>query len=182
MPGRAVRVLVRPAVPDDAAGIAAVQVDSWRDTYPTLLPDSYLSERLSVERCRERWQRTLQAGQGRESTLVAEHGGGIVGYASGGRCRDRALAYDAEVYELYLLPDWRERGLGRALLLALAARLHEQGMGSAVVEVLAGNPSRWFYEAMGARPVAYQQHHFQGEDLPAVLYAWPSLADILKPA
>lgn len=176
------KAAIRPAVPDDAAGIAAVQVESWRDTYPTLLPERYLALRLNVERCRERWRSTLRATQRREWTLVAEQAGQIVGYASGGRCRDRALAYDGEIYELYLLPDWRERGLGRELLLALAARLHERGMGSAVVEVLAGNPSRWFYEAMGARPVAYQQHQFQGEDLPSVLYAWPSLAEILKPA
>ena len=36
------KLSIRPAAAADADAIARIHVDSWRDAYPTLLPDSYL--------------------------------------------------------------------------------------------------------------------------------------------
>jgi len=41
--------LIRAATPTDAAGIAAVHVQSWRDTYAGLLPDEFLARMTSPE-------------------------------------------------------------------------------------------------------------------------------------
>ncbi len=46
------KLSIRPAAAADADAIARIHVDSWRDAYPTLLPDSYLVERLSEARQR----------------------------------------------------------------------------------------------------------------------------------
>ena len=46
----------------------------------------------------------------------------IVGFASGGRARRRGLA-EGEVETLYLLDDYRDRGVGRRLMRAMAAHL-----------------------------------------------------------
>ena len=44
-----------------------------------------------------------------------------------------------------------------------------------MVEVLEGNPSRFFYEAMGARMIALQCQRFAGRDLPTYVYAWSDI-------
>jgi ribosomal protein S18 acetylase RimI-like enzyme len=72
-------------------------------------------------------------------------------------------------------PDWQGRGIGRLLLEGLLARLHEGGLGEAVVWVLGANPSRFFYEALGGRRVAERKERFAGVDLEEAAYAWSDL-------
>ena len=61
---------------------------------------------------------------------------------------------EGEVETLYVLDDWRERGVGRRLMRAAAAHLVDIGCQSAFLWVLRDNPSRWFYQRLGGRPVA----------------------------
>jgi hypothetical protein len=35
-------IVVRAARPDDAAGVARVYIESWHDTYPSILPTQLL--------------------------------------------------------------------------------------------------------------------------------------------
>src|SRR3712207_7619138 len=76
----------------------------------TLFPYTTLfrSERMIARRGPRWWAAAI----GRGRPLVAlESGGGIAGYASYGRCRDRTLPADGEVDELYLSPEYQ--GLDR---------------------------------------------------------------------
>jgi GNAT superfamily N-acetyltransferase len=77
-------------------------------------------------------------------------GASIVGFASGGRARRAGLA-EGEVETLYVLDDFRERGVGRRLMRAMAAHLRAIGCRSALVWVLADNNARWFYRHLGGR-------------------------------
>jgi hypothetical protein len=45
--------------------------------------------------------------------------------------------------------------------------------------VLAQNPSRFFYEAMGGRRVGERMESLWGLELPEIAYGWPDLADAL---
>src|SRR6267378_3827093 len=47
-------MLIRPAVPDDAIGVARVHVRSWQAGYRKLLPDDYL-DRLRPEERAQRY-------------------------------------------------------------------------------------------------------------------------------
>lgn len=173
--------LVREARMSDAEGVARVEVEAWRDTYPTLLPDDYLIRRLDVGRGAAAWRRRLQ-GRSRNTLVAAPEDTPkqIAGYATWGRCRRGLPPAGGELYELYLMPGHRERGLGRGLCAAVARRLVDSGLSSMSVEVLEGNPARFFYEALGARLAARTRHPFAGEVLPAFIYIWddlPQLAD-----
>ena len=97
----------------------------------------------------------------------------IVGFATSGRARrpHSALA-DGEIETLYVLDDWRERGLGRRLLRAAALYLSEQGCRSAFVWVLRDNPSRWFYTRLGGRPAAEDTIQFGGASVVQTAYVW----------
>ena len=74
-----------PAGPSDAAELARVHVQAWRETYPGILPRAYL-ERMSAPLHARRWRARLM--RMNEITLAAEGPEGLVGYASGQDGRD----------------------------------------------------------------------------------------------
>ena len=151
------------ARPADAVAIGAVHVAAWRSTYPGILPDRFLAG-LSVSRQAAYYD----AGDPRRHAACSWR-------SPRARCADRQRAADhrlrhrrprphardpgkrlaeGEVETLYVLDDWRERGVGRRLMRAAAAHLVEMGCKSAFFWVLRDNPSRWFYQRLGGRPVA----------------------------
>jgi hypothetical protein len=75
-------VSVRPAVRDDAAEIARIQVDTWRIAYPNLLPEAVLAG-LSAERNEPVWRAAItQPPSPRHHVLVAVEGDWRVGFAA----------------------------------------------------------------------------------------------------
>jgi GNAT superfamily N-acetyltransferase len=143
---------MRPAGPDDAAGIAGVHVDSWRAAYVGLVPQAVL-DRLSFDRRRVFWTARL-GDPGESRTFVADDRGRIVGFAGTGRPRDPECPPGmAELETIYLLPDTWRRGLGRRLMAQALRDLAERGFTSAILWVLTGNErGRRFYEAAGWQP------------------------------
>ena len=165
--------LIRPATAADARAIAGVHVDAWRNAYPTLLPDDYLAERLSEDRQQTAWRHRLHGARPNETVLVATSGSGtIIGYIVFGRCRRRGMTAMGEIYELYVAPDHQDQGAGRHLLTAAKARMRKAGTGSLAVEVLAGNPARFFYERLGAAIGGTATQSFAGQRLDTVIYMW----------
>ena len=90
--------------------------------------------------------------------------------------RPTNLPYDGEVYTLYVLPDHQGAGNGRRLLGALFSALSAAGCRSALVWVLAENPARFFYEAMGGTLIATREEPFHGVVLSECAYGWPDLS------
>jgi len=171
------RVTVREARPPDAPAIAKVHVETWRATYAGLVPDAYLVG-MREDRQTQTWQRLLGR-RGNESVLVAEAAGGngrqVVGFGSYGRARPGKLPYRGEIYTLYVAGDWQGRGLGRRLLGGMFRDLLRTGLSDAYLWVLTGNPTRFFYEAMGGERAATRQETFAGTLLDETAYAWPDL-------
>ncbi len=71
--------------------------------------------------------------------------------------------------------DWQGRGLGRRLLGGMFRAMAGDGLPDAYLWVLASNPSRFFYEAMGGERAAKRQEAFAGTLLDETAYAWPDL-------
>lgn len=176
-------VTIRRARPGDAAAMARVHVAAWRNAYPGLLPDAYLAN-LSVTREAAGYEQGLALGRGGHAGFLAiadgseTPGGGVVGFVTGGFARRPGIA-EGEVETLYLLDDFRERGIGRRLMRAMASHLASLGAGSAFAWVLEGNPSRFFYERLGAKPAAREVIRFAGTELPQRAYAWEAIHTLL---
>ncbi len=170
-------LVVRNAHLADAAGIARVECEAWRDAYPTLVPKRYLLDVLEETRRTAFWRRRLSHGA-EKRIVIAAASGDILGYAVFGRCRLRCLPFGGELYELYLMPEERGWGLGRRLCAETAERLAKDGVTSLCVEVLEGNPSRYFYEALGGRLAARNSHPFAGRPLPTLIYGWDDITVI----
>jgi L-amino acid N-acyltransferase YncA len=173
---------LRPATPADAAAIARVHVDAWRETYTGIVPDAYLAS-LDYAARAARWRERLTTpGAGECICVAADVAGQIVGFAGGGPQRTAIPGYTGELYAIYLLRAAQGQGAGRHLTRAVAARLAELDMRSLVVWVLAANPSRGFYEALGGQLVAEQPIAIGGVSLHEVAYGWSDLAPLLAPA
>ena len=173
-------VRIRPAGLSDAATIAEIQVETWRDTYAGLIPDRTLVG-LSRTSHTESWRRVLRDSRDDSITRVAEEPDSrVVGFANAGRARPTNLPYDGEVYTLYVLPDHQGAGHGRRLLGALFSALSAAGRRSALVWVLAENPARFFYEAMGGTLIATREEPFHGVVLNECAYGWPDLRRLVE--
>ncbi len=108
--------------------------------------------------------------------MVAERAGAeIIGFGSCGPARGTGLPFAGEVYTLYVLHDHQGEGIGKRLLGALFQRLLDQGMGSALIWVLARNPARFFYEATGGKRVAEREQKLWGATLAEAAYGWSNL-------
>ena len=142
-------IVIRPAVPSDAAEIARVHVASWRAAYVGIVPQSIL-DRLAVERRHELWAIRL-AEPAETRTLVAVRDGKIVGFAGTNRPTDPEYpARTGELETIYLLPEAWRHGLGRRLMRGALDDLVERGFETAILWVLTVNErARRFYEESG---------------------------------
>lgn len=172
---------IRRARPDDAAAIGAVHVAAWRDAYAGLLPDQFLAS-MSVPRIAAGYHRGLLARREGEALFVAEAEdrgrARVVGFAGCGRARRPELG-QGEVETLYVLPDWRDQGIGRRLLRAAAAHLGAVGCGTVVIQVLEGNHAQWFYRRLGGRPVAREAIQVGGRPLVQLAMGWAATGILL---
>lgn len=168
-------LLVRPAVMEDVPQIARVHVDSWRSTYSGILSEDFLAA-MSYEDFKAHWRDWLGGEFGVPGiSYVAElPAGGIVGFASGGPLQEESnyLEYEGQLYTAYLLRQHQRRGLGRRLLEAVAKGLLADGKHSMLAWVLAENPSRAFYEAVGGKLLGSQKIEIGGAALKEVAYGW----------
>ncbi|MER6097670.1 GNAT family N-acetyltransferase [Streptomyces sp. NPDC001728] len=145
---------IREAVPEDAAGVAAVHVLSWRAAYRGLLPGPYLAA-LDVEERAVIWRDRLTAPDRPRVLVATGEGGRVLAFSCFRAWRGEGFPPGtvAELAALYALPEAWGLGVGRALLAASAEALTEEGFRRAALWVLAGNArGRRFYEAAGWRP------------------------------
>jgi ribosomal protein S18 acetylase RimI-like enzyme len=169
---------VRAARGSDAAGIARIQVECWRDDYAGTIPDEVLAELTSEEaagRWQERWAEAIaKPPTSRHRVLVATAtstttgpaagsaaepaaAGGrrervVAGFASVGPAsdEDRWPATDGELYELHVAPGRTGQGHGGRLLNAVADTLAEDRFTRASTWVLeADTVLRQFLESAG---------------------------------
>jgi ribosomal protein S18 acetylase RimI-like enzyme len=192
-------ISVRRARPADAAAIGAVHVAAWRSAYPGLLPDDFLAN-MSVTRHAAQYDWAIRKGlsvhvaavsgidllgnagppAGKKKRPSAPTAGPrIVGFATSEKAGPDAPA-EGEIETLYVLDDWRERGIGRRLLRASAVGLRNAGCRSAFLWVLRDNPSRWFYQHLGGRPAAESTIQFHGVPLVQTAFVWDPIERLLQ--
>ena len=173
-------IRIRTAQPEDASGIARVHVDSWRTTYRGIVADDVL-EQLSEERRSAFWRRAIgDPGSTGLHFVAVDDEDGVVGFASGGPERDRIDGYSGELFAIYLLSTHQRRGIGNQLVARVATGLVHAGHSTMLVWVLADNPSRHFYAALGGRAVANKPIDIGPDTLEEVAYGWRNLDALIQ--
>jgi len=177
--------VLREAIPADAAVLGALHVACWHETYTGILPDAMLAG-LSVDTRAEMWRNILGDPDafGGAAVFVAIQEDRIVGFGSCGAQRDEAFAgrgFGGEIGALYVLRAHQARGVGRALMAALARALANRGHDAVSLWVLRDNVrARGFYEALGGAVIGEKIDRQPDATLIDLAYGWPDLAGLVR--
>jgi GNAT superfamily N-acetyltransferase len=151
-------VSVRPAVPDDAAELGRIQVETWRTAYADVLPRPVLDD-LSVEAAAASWSAAITTPpSGSHHVLVALEQQWRVGFVAVGPADDlEPTDPDPQttlgVAVLLVEPRWGRRGHGSRLLAAAVDHARADGMTRAVMWIPeADTASRDFLISAGWSP------------------------------
>ncbi|MSP50014.1 MAG: GNAT family N-acetyltransferase [Alphaproteobacteria bacterium] len=168
-------VEIRHAEFDDSAGIARVQIETWRTAYRGIMPQRLLDDMNDV-RISAFWAQVIAEAQGRSFCFVAQAGERVVGFSSGGPRQHSNDPARGEVYALYVLPEFQGRGVGRRLVVTSLERMLELGISEGRIWTLSDNaPARGFYERMGGIATDLGHNDIGGIKYPEVAYDWSDL-------
>ncbi len=171
-------IAIRLARLEDASAIAAVHVEVWRNAYPGMLPDRSLTG-LSRPRLAAYYGAAIVRRGGVQVARATSAPRGVIGFTTASPRGPTAPA-EGEVETLYVLDDWRERGIGRRLLQASARHLASRSCRSLFLWVLEDNPSRWFYEHLGGRPGMRATTLMGGRQLPQIAMIWDRIDQLAE--
>ncbi len=155
------RFTLREATPSDIAVLAALHVETFRETHGGGPP---------IPLREAQWQRILHANDPLDFTLLVEDDSHQpVGFARGTRHDGGVPGYQGELNKIYVLKRLRGHGCGRLLVREVADRFLRQGVTSMVLFGDARSPSNSFYEHLGAVRLLSPEGEFHGG------YGWPDL-------
>jgi len=154
MPNQVPRSIVghlklRRALPEDAAILARIHVDSWQGAYRGIVPDGTLKEFTYIKR-EKAFRESLVANA--EETYLVERDDAAIGILTIGVSRDPDLDREltGEIWGIYLVPENWRRGFGTMLVIEAERALAARGYAEVVLWVLEANrAARTFYEAVG---------------------------------
>lgn len=132
----------------DAKSIAKVHVDTWQAAYRDEIPQDVLMQ-FSITKRTQQWQEWLNNPE--SVVYVAEESAQVIGFVSLGPSREEdALPNEAEIYGLYVHPNYWRRKVGGGLLKLAMQNAVELGYKSLALWVLKTNQqARTFYESHG---------------------------------
>ncbi|WP_232660346.1 GNAT family N-acetyltransferase [Pseudonocardia sp. TRM90224] len=129
-----VDVRLRPATPGDAAAVARIWHDGWRDGHLGNVPDALLAVRTPESF-------DVRAPQRVADTTVATVDGTVAGFV---------MVVDDEVEQVYVASTFRGLGVADHLLAEAERLVAQAGHAAAWLAVVAGNTrARRFYERNG---------------------------------
>ena len=167
------KITFREASIVDAFAVAEVHVQSWRESFAGIVPQSYL-DKMSVENRAKAFENGFAVDF--YKMFVAEtQENGIVGFADFGKIRDNQSEFKAELYAIYLLRDVQRKGIGGKLFELGVKYLVANNMNSLSLTALEASPYKLFYEKMGGRLVERGTTNIEGESYATVIYGWDNL-------
>jgi len=172
-------VTIRVGLQEDATAIARCHIAAWRDTYRPIVAEEYLNN-LSPKSHIAKWTTNLQ--RSKCHTIVAESDQReLVGFINGGPERTGRSDYRGEIYAIYILKEWRGRGIGRRLVRRFSADLAKDGITSLIVWALQDNECRHCYSVWGGEEIAVGPIKIGEQDLIEVAYGWRNISLLSEP-
>lgn len=167
--------LIRAGAVGDEAEVASVHTHAWQESYPGLVPTTYLAERPLSFRSRMLWMKAVLKGKEVDKIFVAEsRDHGIVGFCIVGPARGAEFKGQGEISAIYCLNPYKKKHIGTMLLERGRRYLRTVGLFHHYLWVLKENPSIAFYEKMGALPRGMEKVIDLGAELHEVVYEWKS--------
>ena len=170
---------IRQATIQDAAKIAQVKIQIWRETFTKVLTPAYLAS-LDEEEETEKWVTYLSPTTALSSTYIGLRSDRIVGYAVIGPSREEAWSDWAELWGLYLQHEFHGRGWGKALFMTCIGHASARGQSNLWLKALTQTPAPLFYQAMGGEHLRSGQLTWGGVDNPIDFYGWKDIGGLIE--
>lgn len=171
-------VTFREASLTDCEEVARVHVRAWQDSFRGIVPQAFL-DRMSAAQRAEAFTQGFSAPFYR--MYVAEMDGrSIVGFADFGEPRGEIDGYEAELYSIYILPEFQRQGVGQRLVELGVRFLLASDRRSMYLLTLEASPYRKFYDKLGGQVVRQKQINIDGLAYTELIYAWPDLTALAE--
>ncbi|SER22392.1 L-amino acid N-acyltransferase YncA [Faunimonas pinastri] len=165
----ALAVDFRFARASDAADLADVYAEAWREAYSGIIPSVTL-QRMIAGRGAPWWRQAMK----HRNVVVVEASGKVVGYATFSAARTAVQVPTAEIHELYLHPLYQGIGIGGRFFAALLKTLGARGFRRTVLRALADNDrARDFYTRRGGAVFARSDDPLGPVRLPCLWFQFP---------
>jgi GNAT superfamily N-acetyltransferase len=178
--------LIRPAVLDDALEIAEIHYLGWKSAYTGVVSAEQI-EAKRPERRVDTWKQKMQ--DGRNLVLVGqqEADGPILGFIYGGPVLDHEITrelpgqpklrdFDCEINIVHCRHAVQGKGLGRALIAAIAHHWQVGGKRTLMLWAFRDNDYRRIYDKLGGTVFA----EGVDEGAPDVAYGWHDLGKLIS--
>lgn len=170
-------MILRAATKADIPALASIHIEGWRAAYGGQVDQDYL-ENLSLEERTREWCVWMESGE--SDIFIAEEEGVPAGFIMYGRTKtvppgssNIRPTHAAEIYALYLLPEFWRRGMGRALLKKSAEVLKEKKQKTLCLWVLDGNErAKSFYESLGGQRIGKHMIEIGPSKVKEICYGW----------
>lgn len=136
---------IRPATPDDITAIQQVVQAAWPVAFGEILAPAFIAHELRRVYSDEPLNTLMTEG---ERFLMAESGHKVLGFASY-RITEDGDGPSGKLEKLYLMPELKGKGHGKALVSAVIELTSEAGCRELLLCVNRANPSVRFYQRMG---------------------------------
>ena len=172
-------ITVRPASLLNAADIAHIHLNCWKNNYKGIIDQSFLDTLTLEDRLKNR-QKILK-----ESTdihFIALYQNKIVGFCDAGHFYFRTnqkLSTEqrnnrnepGEIYSMYVSPEYQNRGIGKFLFEQARNELNNKGLIPFIIWTLKDNQaSCQFYESLGGIRIDEMVRSFGGREYSQVAY------------
>ncbi|OCZ57002.1 GNAT family N-acetyltransferase [Acinetobacter seifertii] len=150
----------------DALSIAEVHVQCWKETYTGMIKQEILDE-LNVLDKEQLWKEIIKSPD--HELFIYSENGIVKGFLDGYLNPESNIA---EILAFYLLKEVQKQGVGRELFQKFYQCALNQGYAFIRLEVFNKNPSRFFYEKMGAKLIGEAELPEFGFGITELLYQW----------
>ncbi|MGH7616935.1 MAG: GNAT family N-acetyltransferase [Gemmatimonadaceae bacterium] len=158
---------VREARATDVDAIASLHVETFKEAHGGFRAPTH-------DLRRSQWQSIFDA-PGDSFCYVAESPRAeLVGFARGDSHDGGVPGFAGELDKIYVLREYHRQGLGKALVVRVAARFLDRGVDSMLLFGDARNPSNGFYERLGAERLLSPEGAFHGG------YGWRDLRALVQ--
>ena len=150
----------------DALSIAEMHVQCWKETYTGMLKQEILDE-LKVRDKELLWKEIAKSPD--HKLFIYTENGMVKGFLDGYLNPENNIA---EILAFYLLEEIQRQGIGRELFQKFYHCALNQDYAFIRLDVFNKNPSRFFYEKMGAKIIGETELPEFGFEITELLYQW----------
>ena len=163
-------VSYREATLSDCVAVARTHVESWRKSFVGIVPQTFL-DKMSVESRSKAFAKRFSDNS--YKMYVAEvPERGVIGFVDFGEPRESIDKYEAELFAIYLLPEFQRRGIGGRLFSLCVNDLVRNGKSSMYLLALEVSPYKSFYEKLGGQVVGRKQIEIESVIYDELVYGW----------